>query len=400
MTGLGATRAFGAPRTHERVPQILFGLALTLLALLAGWWLWFLAIAVNLEDRLWRENASLTQRIVAHDLSSTAVVPGPVAADERFEVAPLGGGGRPIAGTALEVRLRGSVAEAHATALARRRAMVYGEGTFLLLLVACCVIMLYRLVLAERRYQRDVESFLSRVTHEMKTPLAGVKALLQTLRAGRVPDDRMRELAELGLRQAEREEHLIENLLLAHRLRTVHEPTPVADLDAERLLTDFARHRRETMGAREGLVELRCEPGLHVRANAGAVTTILENLADNAFKYGARRFSLDCRREASHVVIVAEDDGAGFDAALVESLFEPFQRGASGTSGRHGTGLGLPISRQLAREAGGDLAGTSDGPGKGARFTLTLAAGAPAAQDDAAAHAAAGAQRMPAPDAR
>jgi two-component system CheB/CheR fusion protein len=241
-------------------------------------------------------------------------------------------------------------------------------------LVGVCVAMLIRLVLAERRHRADVEDFLARVTHEMKTPLAGMKALLQTLREGRLPAERLREVVDLGLAQAEREEHLIENLLTAHRLAVHAASPPVAPLDVRALLEGFLAHRRASVPDARETCELECPPGLACAANAAAVSTILDNLADNAFKYGASRLRLAASSDGDAVRVVVQDDGEGFEPCRGEALFAAFERGGAAVVGRHGTGLGLAIARALAREMRGDLRAESDGPGRGARFVLRLPA--------------------------
>ena len=367
------------PRASDRVAQALFLTSLLLLALMATWWFWFLAHSAMREDELWRQNARLAERAGALELAAQDP-PGGRPSDARLLVVPAGSGGHPIAGTALETRLAPEVELQHAKAVARRKLMIRGEGAFLLALVLTCLVMLYRLVLAERRLRRDIETFMSRVTHEMKTPLAGLKALLQTMRAGRIPEDRLKELAEMGLRQAEREEHLIENLLTAHRLATRPEPMTLTDVKLAAVLGEFTAHRAQSMGPTEGTIEVRCADALVARVHAGALGTMLENLADNAFKYGARRLVLEARERDGRIVLDARDDGDGFDQAQADALFAPYLRDASASAGRHGTGLGLPIARTLAREMGGDLSARSDGPGKGACFTVELQRGAPLAQ--------------------
>jgi signal transduction histidine kinase len=354
-----------------RVPRALFALALVLLALMAGWWFWFMAHAVREQDRLWRASLELEARLLAASLAHSDLVPGPLALDPRFEVVPARAGAAPVS-EALSLVPSAALLGEHDKEVARRRLMVHGEGSLLLILVMACVGMLYRLILAEQRYRRDVDLFLSRVTHEMKTPLAGIKALLQTLRDGRAPPERVREICELGLRQAEREEHLIENLLMAHRLSTRQARLDPQDVDLHHALGEFAAHRAASMGATAESHVVSCPQGLVARAHPGALQTILENLADNAFKYGARTLRLRAEAGAGRVSLVLEDDGEGFDPARAETLFAPFHRDNAARTGRHGTGLGLSIARALAREMGGDLVAASDGAGRGARFTLTL----------------------------
>lgn len=102
----------------------------------------------------------------------------------------------------------------------RRRLMFIGEGALLFVLLGICTVMLYRLVRTERRHKDRMEAFLSVVTHEMKTPLAGIKSMLQTFAAGSVPADQHQMLYGMGLKEAERLEHMVENILMSGRLRT------------------------------------------------------------------------------------------------------------------------------------------------------------------------------------
>lgn len=377
--------ALGLGRRARRYPHVLFGIVVVLLALLAVWWFWFLAHAIEREDAQWRRAVDLEIQLVEHELASRPptmsnadAASAVVARHPRFRADFIDGAGMT---SHWFVGLRQEAVAEHESAIRRRKAMIYGEGSLLLVLVLGCVVMLYRLVVAEQRYRHDAEEFMGRVTHEMKTPLAGLRAMLQTLREGRVPPERLAEIAELGLRQAEREEHLIENLLTAHRLTTRAARFETSDLDLAQLLNAFVAHRKQTMGHEADGLALSCPDGLRARGNASALQTILENLADNAFKYGAGKLSLEATRDAGCVRIVAADDGEGFDPSQAESLFRPFRRGEKAMhSGRHGTGLGLPIALALAKEMGGSLVAASEGPGRGASFVLCL----PAAREAAA----------------
>lgn len=253
----------------------------------------------------------------------------------------------------------------------RRRLMVFGEGGLLITLLLVVLAMLGRLVQAERAFRKEMQDFLGRVTHEMKTPLAGIKAVLQTIQSGRMPPEQLTVLSTMALREVDREEHLVQNLLLAQKLRVPELVLAQDEVDLAALLARFMRHRQETHATLR--FELDCAEGLLARGDATAMWTILENLADNAAKYGATQLRIDAKPDNDRAVVRFLDDGQGFDPVLAERLFEPFVRAGGLPVKGHGTGLGLHLSRQLARRMRGDLTAQSPGPGQGAALMLTLA---------------------------
>jgi two-component system NtrC family sensor kinase len=98
------------------------------------------------------------------------------------------------------------------------------------------------------------------------------------------------------------------------------------------------------------------------------LVNLLRNANDALCSQGGGRIRLSAKIDASQVLLLVEDDGPGIDAALSERVFEPFE--TTKTEGE-GTGLGLPISRALAREAGGEL-NLAPGVLGGACFALRL----------------------------
>ena len=103
------------------------------------------------------------------------------------------------------------------------------------------------------------------------------------------------------------------------------------------------------------------------------VQSILHNLLDNAQKCGATEVRLSACAQAEQIRIECHDNGAGFRPEEANGLFDAFVRASTdaGESGG-GVGLGLYLCRRLAREMGGDVYATSQGPGQGACFALLL----------------------------
>ena len=104
---------------------------------------------------------------------------------------------------------------------------------------------------------------------------------------------------------------------------------------------------------------------------------ILENLLDNAHKYGGGHVQLAAGVADGRWRLEIRDQGRGFAPESAEKLFDIHNRG-SGEGMTHGAGLGLAIARQLARRMGGDISAASAGAGQGAVFTVTMMLAPPA----------------------
>jgi signal transduction histidine kinase len=182
----------------------------------------------------------------------------------------------------------------------------------------------------------------------------------------------------MGLKEVERLEHMVENVLISGRLRAEHYEVGLETVAVRRLLESFIEHRQHYLVGRMESLRLLWEPGegdLALVCDPHALTIVLDNLTDNALKYSGEsaEVTLRVRRFGGSVEIAVEDRGIGFDPARAEQLFRPFLRAVDVASGvHHGTGLGLSISRALVRRMGGRLGAQSEGIGRGSRFVVTL----------------------------
>jgi PAS domain S-box-containing protein len=202
--------------------------------------------------------------------------------------------------------------------------------------------------------------FLADAAHQLRSPVAGVRACAETLLRATGEHDRDALLADL-VRETARAGRLISSLLrLAHVDQGVPEELQPCDVlslcqsevDRTRVL---APELRVSMHAEELPDEL---PVL----DRASVCEILSNLLDNARRHAATTIRLGVGARNSHLEIVVADDGSGIPEESVDDVFERFVS----LDGKGGSGLGLPIARDLARRYGGDLTYESRG------FLLTL----------------------------
>jgi signal transduction histidine kinase len=204
--------------------------------------------------------------------------------------------------------------------------------------------------------------FSSDASHELRTPIAGLRNQLEA--ALMHPDDTdMEATLQAMLRDTERLEHIITDLLLLARLGTgsvaVTEPIDLAQLVE-------AEVRRRSVP-----INTRLAPGVVVSGIRMQLTRLLANLLDNAERYRESTIDVELGQAAGSAVLSVTDDGPGIPPADRDRVFDRFTRldtARSRNSG--GTGLGLPIAHNIAAAHGGSLR-IEDSP-TGARFVARL----------------------------
>jgi signal transduction histidine kinase len=259
----------------------------------------------------------------------------------------------------------------------RRNVMLVGESTLLALMLSGSLVVLFLLAQRRRQQREDMEKLLQFTSHEFKTPVAGVKGLLQSLAIGSIPEAQRAELIQLGQIECDRLEHLAETILAYQRAMSREPREGAQRIDAATFLGDLLAHRARTSSG--GEVEVASIDAVEVLGDRDGLRVILENLLDNANKYGGGKVRIAAGVGDGRWRLDISDQGRGFEPATAEKLFDLHNRG-SGEGVTHGAGLGLAIARQLARRMGGDLSAHSAGPGRGAVFTVTLALAPPSAQ--------------------
>jgi len=234
--------------------------------------------------------------------------------------------------------------------------------------------------------EQRVRAFVSDAAHELRTPVAGMRAAADTLvrsSADVGPDERER-LAVHVVREAARASRLIDDMLLMARVDRGLE-LDVAPVDVQALVASVVEGQRLRRPGLELRVEVRgtvrgagVDPGaLIVLGDAGRLAQVLGNLVDNAARAthgtGTVVLTVDGSSPEGAAVLVA-DDGPGVPEADRERVFDRLVRlDEARRTGDGGAGLGLPIARGIARAHGGDLVCEPGGaaPG-GAVFRLTL----------------------------
>ena len=281
-----------------------------------------------------------------------------------------------------------SVLPHRSLALWRTRPPAAVEGVGAPLVAAAIVVLLLLslsaagaliLVLDARRERRESEkktSFVSNVSHELKTPLTSIRLCAEMLSEGRAKDDAAKA-RYLGVitKESERLTRLVDNVLDFGRLEQNRRKYDLADVDLRDVVRDAAESQRSRVEA-AGMalsVEVAAEAVIR-RVDRDAVSQIVVNLVDNAVKYAADGKRLDVRVDSNGTVAVA-DRGPGVPKRDRERVFERFYRCDDSLAAKSsGSGLGLSIARRLAEGMGGSLV-CCEREGGGAEFKLEFGGG-------------------------
>jgi PAS domain S-box-containing protein len=231
-----------------------------------------------------------------------------------------------------------------------------------------------RLLAALREADQRKDEFLGMLSHELRNPLTPIRNSLDILgrtTPGGELDRRARVVIDRQLNQLT---HLVDDLLDVTRISRGKIRLQHARLDFVDLVRQTVEDHRSLLEGREVAVDLPAG-SLWVAGDRARLAQAIGNLLQNAAKFTPTgcKVSISLTRTDGSAVVEVADTGMGIEPDLLSRLFQPFaqsERSLARTSG--GLGLGLSLVKGLIEQHGGTVKATSDGPGRGARFTLTL----------------------------
>lgn len=220
-----------------------------------------------------------------------------------------------------------------------------------------------------RRLQELIESkdeFIASVSHELRTPLTAAVGIAFELRDNFDAFGRgeTMELVSLMAEQTQEVANLVEDLLVAARI----------DTDS----VSFVEEEVDLLAAAEGALKtvsygdaryVSIEGSASAVADSRRVKQILRNLLSNAARYGGPNTKVSIAQRNGHAIVEVCDDGPGIEPDEQHRIFEPYQTAHGSSTQPSSVGLGLTVSRWLARRMGGDLSYRFDGKSV---FSLTL----------------------------
>ncbi|OOG26163.1 histidine kinase [Thioalkalivibrio denitrificans] len=229
-----------------------------------------------------------------------------------------------------------------------------------------------------KELDRLKDDFMSSVTHELRTPLTSIRALSEMLHDDpeMAETDRTRFLAII-VSETERLTRLVNQVLDLAKIESGLAEWHNSDVDMKALVEHAVEATRQVFRDRGARMEVALPDQVPtVRADHDRLLQVMLNLLSNAAKFvpkgeGVVKVEMDVDEDEDHIRITVADNGPGIAPDFMPFVFDKFRQGGDQRDRPQGTGLGLPISRQIVEHFGGRLWVDSQ-PGEGATFTLVL----------------------------
>ncbi len=252
--------------------------------------------------------------------------------------------------------------------------LLWGIASFAVVIAGIILYTVFLVLEIKRNEEHD--TFISAVTHELKTPIASIRLYLETLQRRTLSDDQRREFYGVMLADTDRLQQMVDNVLKAGVDRQKR-PEAFSRVD----LSALARECVETAALRHHLpadaiaLDVQGDQPLTVMGEADDLRTVVSNLLDNAVKYSGdavRVLVTLATPTPDSVWVRVQDSGVGIPSSQLKRIFRRFYRVPVHGATVKGTGLGLFLVRSIAKAHGGRVFAQSEGEGRGATFTVEL----------------------------
>lgn len=255
----------------------------------------------------------------------------------------------------------------------RQEWMIFGEALFFVLSLVGGIWLINRGYHKEVMAAKQRRNFLLSITHELKSPLASIRLVLETLlKRGQLRREQVEKLAENGLFETDRLHMLVEDLLLSAKLETAYQPytEPIN-------LADLLQDLIDKLQTKYPKVEFSYCEDVHdstIIGDKSGLTSVALNLLENAVKYSPDQPQIDVRllQNNGKLRFDVADHGIGISDKEKALIFEKFYRvGSEDTRKTKGTGLGLYIVDQIVRAHHGTISVLDNEP-RGTIFSIEL----------------------------
>jgi signal transduction histidine kinase len=249
-------------------------------------------------------------------------------------------------------------------------------GALLLTLILAGATVIFFYYVKQHRLNRMQRSFVSNVTHELKSPVASIQLALETMALRDLSVEKRREFVSMMLDDTDRLSTLIDRILGAARIEKMRGRYTLEPLSMRHFLEEVLKEDRHLYEKEGRTIILEEGRDARVAIDRSAMRVVLANLLENAARYSPKDSNIRIRlhRDLSSCRLDVIDSGDGIAGKDLKNVFKMFWRGSEEQYSRirGGTGLGLYIVRTIVRDHKGKVWASSQGVGRGSTFSVRL----------------------------
>jgi signal transduction histidine kinase len=233
----------------------------------------------------------------------------------------------------------------------KKLGMILSEGSMFIIVLSFGAYYMHQSINRERKLQEQKKNFLLSVTHELKSPLASIKLLLQTIQKRDLTKAQIQDFIEKSLLDIERLDDMVENMLLASKIENRSYSFPKANFSLSVLVDGIVNRLQLTKcDGTQKIINAEIEPKIEFTGDKFALTSVVTNLIENAIKYSGPCEPVDVKlyQKEGKIYFQVADHGIGISDEEKPRIFDRFYRvGSEDTRNTKGTGLGLYIVKQV-----------------------------------------------------
>jgi len=232
-----------------------------------------------------------------------------------------------------------------------RKGMIMGEGMMFVMVFLVGAYFLHQSLNKDAKLQEQKKNFLLSVTHELKSPLASIKILLQTIQKRDLTKTQILNFIDKSLLDVERLDDMVENMLLAAKIDNRSYTFPKAKFNMSVLVDSIVnRLQISKCDCNQQIINAEIEPKIEITGDKFALTSVVTNLVENAVKYSSPCETVNVKlfEKDGKVYFQVADHGIGIADSEKPRIFDKFYRvGSEDTRNTKGTGLGLYIVKEV-----------------------------------------------------
>ncbi len=256
----------------------------------------------------------------------------------------------------------------------RQEWMIFGEAAVFIISLVIGVYMINRGYNKEVVAAQQRRNFLLSITHELKSPIASIRLVLETLLKRQLRKEQVEHFGRNALKETDRLNDLVNNLLLAAKIETAYQPV-YEEIEINEFFHDLSQ-RMQAKFPQAHIHFSSHNPSLYFKADELGLTSIGVNLIENAIKYGQQstptEVAVSLQSDGQKILLEFADNGLGISEEEKKKIFQQFYRvGNEDTRKTKGTGLGLYIVDQIVKAHEGKISVRDNQP-QGTVFSIEL----------------------------